>query len=49
VIVPIKIKSTDAKVIFTAEFSVNRMNYRLGPDNKVSRNIKIKAGISVLK
>ncbi len=49
VIVPIKIKSTDAKVIYTAEFSVNRMNYRLGPDNKVSRNIKIKAGISVLK
>jgi polyisoprenoid-binding protein YceI len=49
VTIPIEITNKDTKIIYKAEFSVNRMNYRLGPDSKVSRNIKIIAGISVLK
>ena len=47
--IPITIKSTDEKTIYKAEFSVNRMDYKLGPDSKVSRNIKIIAGIAVKK
>ena len=49
VIIPIEIKTTDLKTIYKAQFSVNRMKYRLGPENKVSRNIKIIAGVSVKK
>ncbi len=49
VTIPIKIQVKDTKVIYKAEFTVNRLNYGLGPKNKVSRNIKIIAGISVLK
>jgi polyisoprenoid-binding protein YceI len=49
VTIPIEITNKDTKIIYKAEFSVNRMNYNLGPDSKVSRNIKIIAGISVLK
>ncbi|MDB3905420.1 YceI family protein [Crocinitomicaceae bacterium] len=49
VVIPIEIKSTELKTIYKAQFSVNRMKYRLGPDNKVSRNIKIIAGVSVKK
>jgi polyisoprenoid-binding protein YceI len=49
VTIPIEITNKDTKTIYKAEFSVNRMNYNLGPDSKVSRNIKIIAGISVLK
>lgn len=49
VVIPIEIKTTEAKTIYKAQFSVNRMKYRLGPDNKVSRNIKIIAGVSVKK
>jgi len=48
-ILPIEIKTTDLKTIYKAQFSVNRMKYRLGPENKVSRNIKIIAGVSVKK
>ena len=47
--IPITIKSTDEKTIYKAEFSVNRMDYKLGPDSKVSRNIKIIAGIAIKK
>jgi polyisoprenoid-binding protein YceI len=47
--IPISIKSSDEKTIYKAEFSVNRMDYKLGPDSKVSRNIKIIAGIAVKK
>ena len=49
VVIPIEIKSTESKTIYKAQFSVNRMKYRLGPDNKVSRKIKIIAGVSVKK
>ena len=47
--IPISIKSSEDKIIYKAEFSVNRMDYKLGPDSKVSRNIKIIAGIAVKK
>jgi polyisoprenoid-binding protein YceI len=47
--IPISIKDSDEKTIYKAEFSVNRMDYKLGPDSKVSRNIKIIAGIAVKK
>ena len=47
--IPISIKNTEEKTIYKAEFSVNRMDYKLGPDSKVSRNIKIIAGIAVKK
>ena len=47
--IPISIKSSEEKTIYKAEFSVNRMDYKLGPDSKVSRNIKIIAGIAVKK
>ena len=49
VVIPIEIKPTETKTIYKAQFSVNRMKYRLGPENKVSRNIKIIAGVSVKK
>lgn len=49
VVIPIEIKSTESKTIYKAQFSVNRMDYALGPKNKVSRNIKIIAGVSVKK
>ena len=49
VVIPIEIKTSEVKTIYKAQFSVNRMKYRLGPDNKVSRNIKIIAGVSVKK
>lgn len=49
VVIPIEIKTTELKTIYKAQFSVNRMKYRLGPENKVSRNIKIIAGVSVKK
>jgi polyisoprenoid-binding protein YceI len=47
--IPISIKYSEEKTIYKAEFSVNRMDYKLGPDSKVSRNIKIIAGIAVKK
>jgi polyisoprenoid-binding protein YceI len=47
--IPISMKASDEKTIYKAEFSVNRMDYKLGPDSKVSRNIKIIAGIAVKK
>jgi len=47
--IPISMKSSEEKTIYKAEFSVNRMDYKLGPDSKVSRNIKIIAGIAVKK
>ena len=47
--IPVSIKTTDEKTIYKAEFSVSRMDYKLGPDSKVSRNIKIIAGIAVKK
>ena len=47
--IPISIQSKEEKTIYKAEFSVNRMDYKLGPDSKVSRNIKIIAGIAVKK
>lgn len=49
VTIPIEIKSLDTKIIYKAQFSVKRMDYRLGPDSKVSRMIKIIAGVSVKK
>ena len=49
VVIPIEIKSTETKTIYKAQFSVNRMEFGLGPKNKVSRNIKIIAGVSVKK
>ena len=47
--IPISIKSSEEKTIYKAEFSVDRKEYLLGPNNKVSRNIKIIAGIAVKK
>lgn len=49
VVIPIEIKTTELKTIYKAQFSVNRMKYRLGPENKVSKKIKIIAGVSVKK
>lgn len=48
VTIPVEISSKETKTIYKAQFSVNRMDYRLGPDSKVSRNIKIIAGIAVI-
>ena len=47
--IPISIETKNEKTTYIADFSVNRMDYKLGPDDKVSRNIKIKAGIIVKK
>tara|TARA_B100001115_G_C15784922_1_gene386459 strand:+ start:56 stop:610 length:555 start_codon:yes stop_codon:yes gene_type:complete len=47
--IPISMKVSEEKTIYKAEFSVNRMDFKLGPDSKVSRNIKIIAGIAVKK
>ena len=49
VTLPLTITSNDTHHVFKTKFSVNRLDYNMGPKSKVSTSIKIIAAITIKK
>lgn len=47
--IPIEVSENDTKFVYKAKFNVDRKEYELGPDSKVSPSIKIIAAVTIKK